>query len=126
MSLLDKKIIHPLEVGQHDIQIIDYSEGIASNGNEYVTISYKADAERFVRNRALFEMEFGLFSTNVANQIGYKGDDLNELFEQLRVQPFKVWVVRNVVNNKEYFNWYYKEPAEKHITTVEDLESEEL
>lgn len=126
MSLLDKKIIHPLEVGQHDIQIIHYSEGIASNGNEYVTISYNADGENFNRNRALFEMELGLFSINVANQIGYKGDDILELFGLLERQPFKVWVVRNVVNNKEYFNWYYKEPVEKHFSTVEDLESEEL
>lgn len=126
MSLLDKGIVRPLTVGEHKIQLVHVSEGIASNGNEYVTISYKADDERTVRNRALFEMELGLFATNVSQQIGYEGDSLIELFQILAEVPFSIWVVVNTVDNKEYYNWYYRKPAEKHFSTVEDTDSLDL
>lgn len=124
MGLLGKGIVRPLTEGEHEVQFVRAEEGLASNGNEYITLSYRADGEPAVRNRALFEMEYNLFINNVSEQVGYEGDDDLELLNILQEQPFKIWVVKNTVENKDYFNWYYRKPAPKSITT--QTQTEEL
>lgn len=127
MALLNSKIVRPLHLGEHSVQITDFVEGIATNSNEYITISYKADGEEVVRSKALFATELNLMTVGVSTQVGYTGIDVGELLNQLKAGvPFHIWLVQKEVKGQVFTNWWYTKPVSAPAITTEQPEVEEV
>lgn len=127
MGLLNKKIVRPLELGQHRLNILSVEEGIASNGNEYLIISFKADGETDIRRRVLWERDLDFMRMAVEELAGMEFDEVADMMAYIQDNGLDVWIVRNVKDDQTYINWYFKEPVEKHVTTrIEDEIPEDL
>lgn len=125
MSLLNSKIVRPLELGVHSIQLVGFAESLATNGNEFITISFKADGEDVVRSKALFAVELNLMTVGVSGQLGYEGTDVGELLNLLKTTPFQVWLVQKEAKGMVYTNWWYSKPESKAPVVTAEAPADE-
>jgi hypothetical protein len=123
-SLLGRNriVLAPLALGKHSARVVAVEEKIASNKNPYVNFTFRMDDEPANRTRALFEVEFGMFTAGVGDQLNMLGANETDIITAANTQPFNVWLVNK--DNPEdpdhpFTNWYYTEPRQSASTAPE-------
>lgn len=129
MSLLNASYQRPLTEGQYRGTIVSLEETEAHTTvtgqkvNAFVTIGLKLDDGRSYSCN-LFEKGFRYAVINVANQLGINDAILPAPTEFMVGANVEFSIVKNVVDDKTYFNVDFRKPAEGGFINV--TEEDEL